>query len=72
VQKDGRRTAHGTLYPLDEILWVTNASAPTWRRTAGLQALGYNRAAIIGAVQPLFVAWGTDFPARLNSTFTPI
>lgn len=36
VQKDGLRAAHGTFYPLDEILWVTNAAAPTWLRTAGL------------------------------------
>ncbi len=36
VQKDGLRAAQGTFYPLDEILWVTNAAAPTWLRTAGL------------------------------------
>ena len=36
LQQDGLRAAYGTFYPLDEILWVTNASAPTWLRTAGL------------------------------------
>lgn len=36
VQKDGLRTAQGTFYPLDEILWVTNAAAPSWLQTAGL------------------------------------
>ncbi len=36
VQKDGLHDAHGTFYTLDEILWVTNASAPTWLRAAGL------------------------------------
>ena len=36
VTDQGLRLSDGTLHELDEILWVTNASAPEWPRECGL------------------------------------
>jgi selenide,water dikinase len=51
VHEDGVCSADGRTFALDETLWVTNASAPTWLAESGLDVDGQGFIAVNDALQ---------------------
>lgn len=53
VSKEGLRCANGSVHWLDEILWVTDASAPAWLAEAGLAVDDHGFVEVNAALQSI-------------------